>query len=72
MIRMPRYDGKTLAVILLGAGFKPERLKGSHIVIKHADGRSTTIPIHSGDPIRSKLLNAILEDCGMIPTVIDE
>jgi predicted RNA binding protein YcfA (HicA-like mRNA interferase family) len=65
MTRMPRLDGKTLVAILLKAGFRVDRTKGSHHILKHPDGRKTTVPIHSGDVIRPKLLGSILEDCNL-------
>jgi predicted RNA binding protein YcfA (HicA-like mRNA interferase family) len=39
-------------------GFIPERQKGSHILLKHPDGRRTTVPKH--EIIKEGLLNGIL------------
>ena len=65
MTRMPRLDGKALVAVLQRIGFWIDRIKGSHHILKHPDGRKTTVPIHSGDIIRPKLLSAILEDCNL-------
>jgi predicted RNA binding protein YcfA (HicA-like mRNA interferase family) len=43
-------------------GFTVDRTRGSHLFIKHADGRATTVPIHSGETIGPGLLRAILRD----------
>jgi predicted RNA binding protein YcfA (HicA-like mRNA interferase family) len=44
------------------SGFALERTRGSHAFLKHADGRATTVPIHSGETIGPGLLRAILRD----------
>ncbi|MDX2223590.1 MAG: type II toxin-antitoxin system HicA family toxin [Rhodospirillaceae bacterium] len=34
---------------LEAAGFRIDRQRGSHITLKHPDGRLTQVPMHSGD-----------------------
>jgi predicted RNA binding protein YcfA (HicA-like mRNA interferase family) len=45
------------------AGFEIARIKGSHHFLRHADGRSTVVPVHAGERIGPGLLLAILRDC---------
>lgn len=46
-------------------GFQPVRQKGSHLFMRHPDGRSTVIPIHSGEELGRGILKEILIDVGM-------
>jgi len=43
-------------------GFKIVRQRGSHIILKHPDGRVTVIPVHSGEDIGRGLLSKIIKD----------
>ncbi len=43
-------------------GFQPIRQKGSHLFLKHPDGRATLVPIHSGEDIGRGLLRKIIRD----------
>ena len=65
MTSYPSVTGKQLLSALSTAGFKLLRSKGSHHFICHADGRSTVIPIHSGETLGVGLLSKILRDCDM-------
>ena len=62
MTRLPRLKGKELVRALEGAGFSVDRSRGSHVFLRHLDGRTTTVPIHSGETIGPGLLRAILRD----------
>ena len=62
---MPRVRGKEVIRALKRAGFVVVRTKGSHHILKHADGRQTVVPVHAGDTIGPGLLNQILTDCGL-------
>lgn len=46
-------------------GFKIVRKRGSHVVLKHPDGRLTVVPVHTGEKIGSGLLNKIIKDTGL-------
>ena len=39
--------------------------KGSHVFLKHPDGRTTTIPVHSREEIDRVLLRKIAADVGL-------
>ena len=58
MTRLPRLKGKVLEKI----GFEVARTRGSHVFLKHPDGRVTTVPLHAGETIGPGLLRAILRD----------
>lgn len=63
MSRAPRVSGKELIAALERGGFVVVRIRGSHHFIRHQDGRSTVVPLHSGETIGPGLLNKILRDC---------
>jgi predicted RNA binding protein YcfA (HicA-like mRNA interferase family) len=63
MNKLPALTGKELIKALSQAGFEVIRVKGSHHVLQHVDGRSTVIPVHAGETIGPGLLNKILRDC---------
>ncbi len=65
MTRIPRIKGKELTRILERAGFQIDRTRGSHVFLKHPDGRATAVPIHSGETIGPGLMRAILRDVEM-------
>jgi len=43
-------------------GFRIARKRGSHVVMKHLDGRITVIPVHAGERIGTGLLLKIIKD----------
>ena len=63
MTQLPSLSGKELVAALKRAGFEVIRFKGSHHFIRHADGRSTVVPVHSGEDIGPGLMAKILRDC---------
>jgi predicted RNA binding protein YcfA (HicA-like mRNA interferase family) len=51
---------------LLGKiGFQTMRQRGSHLILKHPDGRVTVVPIHPGEDIGRGLLSKIIKDTRM-------
>jgi predicted RNA binding protein YcfA (HicA-like mRNA interferase family) len=62
MTRLPRIKGKELIRALERAGFTIERTRGSHVFLKHTDGRATAVPVHARETIGTGLLRAILRD----------
>ena len=65
MSRLPRLKGKEVVRILEKVGFRTLRTRGSHVFLRHSDGRVTTVPVHSGEVIGPGLLRAILRDIEM-------
>ena len=62
MTRLPRLKGKELVRALERAGFNVDRRRGSHVFLKHPDGRVTNVPDQSGETIGPGLLRTILRD----------
>jgi predicted RNA binding protein YcfA (HicA-like mRNA interferase family) len=57
-----RFTGKQIVAVLMKAGFRVERKRGSHVFLAHQDGRATVVPIHSGEVIGPGLFAKILRD----------
>jgi len=62
MSRFPSATGKQVIAALKKAGFIAERQKGSHVFLKHSDGRATVVPVHTGETIGPGLMSKILRD----------
>jgi len=65
MTRLPRLKGKEVVRILGRIGFQVVRTRGSHVFLRHEDGRVTTVPVHSGEILGPGLLRSILRDVEM-------
>jgi predicted RNA binding protein YcfA (HicA-like mRNA interferase family) len=65
MSKLPSLTGKEVVSLLKKVGFFVERQRGSHVFLKHDDGRATVVPIHSGETIGPGLLSKILRDVEM-------
>lgn len=63
MTKLPRLTGREVIAALDVAGFKVVRVKGSHYLLRHTDGRTTTVPVHGNETIGIGLLSKILRDC---------
>ena len=63
MSKLPRCTGKQLIASLQQAGFEIVRTRGSHHFLRHPDGRSTVVPVHSGETIGPGMLSKVLRDC---------
>ena len=63
MSRLPRVAGTKVISALKKAGFFVARSRGAHHFLRHTDGRTTVVPVHSGEVIRPTLLTKILRDC---------
>jgi predicted RNA binding protein YcfA (HicA-like mRNA interferase family) len=61
MSRPRRLTGKETIKALERIGFQVIRVKGSHHVMRHTDGRQTIIPVHAGEIIGIGLLSKILK-----------
>ena len=58
-MRLPLIKAREL-LKLKWLGFKPVRMKGSHVRLKSEDGRVTTVPIHGNKEIPRGLLRKII------------
>jgi predicted RNA binding protein YcfA (HicA-like mRNA interferase family) len=63
MTRIPRIGAEELLAALKRGGFAVIRVRGSHHFLRHPDGRTTVVPVHSGETIGPGLLHKILRDC---------
>lgn len=62
MPKLPVLKAKELLKILKKSGFYEYHQAGSHIQMKHLDGRRTTVPYHPSTEIRRKTLKGIIDD----------
>jgi predicted RNA binding protein YcfA (HicA-like mRNA interferase family) len=60
--RLPTITAERLLAILRAHGFMEVRQSGSHVVLKHPDGRRTTVPVHRHRDIGRGLLRQIMRD----------
>ena len=65
MTRLPLLNGEQIIKALGKAGFQVFRQKGSHIYLKHPDGRATVVPIHRGESVGRGLLKKIIQDADL-------
>ena len=65
MSKLPILTSTELLPILRRHGFVPVRQSGSHVILEHADGRHTTVPVHKGRDIGKGLLRQIMRDTGL-------
>lgn len=65
MPKLPVVKARQLLKTLNKLGFLKHHQVGSHIQLKHMDGRRTTIPYHPAREIRRGTLKAIIEDLDM-------
>ncbi|MBN4006416.1 MAG: type II toxin-antitoxin system HicA family toxin [Nostoc sp. LPT] len=49
--------------MLSKVAFEVARVRGSHHIMIHSDGRRTVVPVHSGETIGRGLLAQILRNC---------
>jgi predicted RNA binding protein YcfA (HicA-like mRNA interferase family) len=61
MPKLPILTANELIAILKKIGFDIVRQEGSHVFMRHADGRTTVIPNHPGEDLDRGLMNKILK-----------
>ncbi len=62
---LPILTARRIIAALNKAGFVVVRQKGSHIRLRHPDGRVVTVPDHRGQDIGRGLLRKILRDADL-------
>ena len=60
MARLPLITGTQAISALPAVGFEVVRQRGSHVRLRHPDGRIVTMPIHAGKDIGPGLLRKML------------
>ena len=58
-------SGAKVVGALESSGFSVARIRGSHYVLRHPDGRSVSVPVHAGRDIPKGTLRGILESIGI-------
>jgi predicted RNA binding protein YcfA (HicA-like mRNA interferase family) len=61
----PVLKPREVIALLERHGFAEVRQRGSHKQFRHADGRTTTVPVHGGRDIAPPLLRQIARDVGL-------
>ena len=72
---MPRYSavtGKRLITALKRAGFLIQGVKGSHHFLRHPDGRTTVVPVHSEETFVPGFLAKVLRDVEITKNELEE
>ena len=62
MPELPVLPARRVIRLLERLGFEVVRQRGSHIRLRHPDGRVVTVPMHPGQDIGRGLLRKILRD----------
>ncbi len=65
MTRLPVLKGTEVVRALQKIDFPVIRRKGSHVRLRHEDGRAVTVPVHKGQDIGRGLLRKILRDADL-------
>jgi len=61
-VNLRPIPAKKVIKLLKKIGFEVVRQRGSHVILKHPDGRVTVVPVHSGEDIGRGLLSKIIKD----------
>lgn len=64
-MKLRPVKAEILIKALTRIGFQPVRQRGSHLIMKHPDGRSTVIPVHPGEELGPGILLEIMSDVGL-------
>jgi len=62
MPALPTIKAAQLIRALMKIGFQITRQRGSHVRLKHADGRVVSVPVHAAQDMGRGLLRKILRD----------
>ncbi|MFW6205478.1 MAG: type II toxin-antitoxin system HicA family toxin [Actinomycetota bacterium] len=68
---IPSVPGAKVVKALEKYGFKVARISGSHRIMRHPDGRGTTVPVHQGRNVAKGTLRGILRDVGLTVDDLD-
>lgn len=72
MTKYSAVTGKALIAALKKVGFLVQRVKGSHHFLRHPDGRTTVVPVHSGESIGPGFLAKVLRDVDLTRNELEE
>ena len=63
--KLPAITGTDAIKALEATGFQVVRIRGSHHVMKHPDGRTTVVPVHGSETLGPGLIGKIIRDSGL-------
>jgi predicted RNA binding protein YcfA (HicA-like mRNA interferase family) len=66
--RLRAVTASEMIAVLERRGFVRIRQSGSHVVMRHPDGRWTTVPMHKGRDLAKGTLRQILRDTSLTAT----
>lgn len=61
-MKLRPLEARKVIKVLTKVGFVIVRKKGSHVILKHQDGRLIVVPDHKGEEISKGLLLKIIKD----------
>ena len=64
-MKLKPVEAERVIKALAKIGFQSVRQKGSHLIMKHPDGRSTVVPVHPGEELGRGILMEIMNDVGI-------
>ena len=65
-MKLKPLEARKVIKVLTKVGFVIVRKKGSHVILKHQDGRLIVVPDHKGEEISKGLLLKIIKDSKFI------
>ena len=63
-------SGREMVSALELVGFEHRRTRGDHVIMRHPDGRGTTVPLHR--ELRPGTMRAILRQAGLTEAKLRE
>lgn len=63
--RLPSMTAPELVRILERRGFERVRQSGSHLILRHSNGRRVTVPMHKSKDLGRGLLARIMKDADL-------
>jgi predicted RNA binding protein YcfA (HicA-like mRNA interferase family) len=63
--RLPAITAPSMIAALERNGFVRVRQSGTHVVMRHPDGRWTTVPMHKGRDLAKGTLRQIMRDANL-------
>jgi len=63
--RLRPLSSNKVVEALTKAGFQVVRQRGSHVFLKHPDGRATVVPVHKGEELGRGILRKIIHDADL-------
>jgi predicted RNA binding protein YcfA (HicA-like mRNA interferase family) len=62
MSKIVPIPAKKVVKALENIGFEQIRQKGSHLFLRHPDGRTTIVPMHPTEKIGQGMINKLIKD----------